>query len=443
MSDERTDRDEAAGGSDRRTFLKRSGALLGAGTLGLGGLASQSAGADADAPGSGPQAELAFTSAQLAESEPFEGVHQGGILTPRQAHATFAALDSVAPDRGTLRLALEALSERTRELVAGGSIPELTSGKSPEVLDPGSPPMDSGILGPVNSPDGLTVTISFGASLFDSRYGLAGARPKELVTMPTFAIDELDPERSHGDVLLQICAHQQDTVTHTLRELLRTVRGTLVPRWTIDGFQSAARGPSPHNNARNLFAFRDGSANPPTDDAQLMNRLIWLPQGQPAWATGGTYQVVRTIRMHVEFWDRVGMTEQEQMIGRSRSSGAPLGGTDEFEDPRYDLDPKGERIPMTAHIRTANPRTPATEDQRILRRGYNYMRGIDAAGTLDQGLVFVAFNQSPRRQFQTIQERLIDEPMIDYITPVGGGYFFAPPGAGPEPDFVGSGLFSS
>jgi deferrochelatase/peroxidase EfeB len=442
VSDEPSERDGAAGGSDRRTFLKRSGALLGAGTLGgLAGAGRASAGADADAPGAGPQAELAFTAAQLAESEPFEGAHQAGILTPKPAHATFAALDSVAGDRGTLRLALAALSARTRELVAGGAVPELTSGRPPATLEPGAPPMDSGILGPVNAPDGLTVTISFGASLFDSRYGLSGATPSELVTMPTFAIDELDPERSHGDLLLQICAHQRDTVTHTLRELLRTVRGALVPRWTIDGFQSAARGPSPHNNSRNLFAFRDGTANPPTADAQLMSQLLWLPAGQPSWATGGTYQVVRVIRMHVEFWDRVGMTEQEQMIGRSRSSGAPLGGTDEFEDPRYDLDPKGERIPLTAHIRTANPRTQATAEQRILRRGYNYTRGIDPAGTLDQGLVFVAFNQSPRRQFQTIQERLIDEPMIDYITPVGGGYFFVPPGAGPEPDFVGSGLF--
>jgi deferrochelatase/peroxidase EfeB len=381
-----------------------------------------------------PGEEWKVSQAQLSEQEPFDGVHQAGILTPAPAQATFVALDSLAPDRSTLSAALRALSVRARELTTGGPI---------VLLEVDDPPADSGTLGPVNAPDGLTVTIGFGASLFDRRYGLGAQRPRELTRMPTFSIDELDPAQSHGDVLIQICAHQRDTVTHTLRELLRTVHGAFQLRWTIDGFSSAARGPSPHNSPRNLFAFRDGTANPPTSDSSLMNKLVWTQPGEPSWAAGGTYQVLRIIRMHVEFWDRVGLNEQQNMIGRVRASGAPLGGTDEFEDPRYDLDPHGKRIPLSAHIRLANPRTPSTEDQRILRRGFNYSRGVDEAGQLDQGLIFNAFNQSPARQFAVVQERLLAEPMIDYITPVGGGYFFVPPGARGGGDWVGSGLFAA
>jgi deferrochelatase/peroxidase EfeB len=422
---------------DRRTFLARSGAVLGAGAVGgVGAIARAGAQAQGAATPTEPSVneEWSVSQAQLAQLEPFDGPHQAGILTPAPAQATFAALDSIAPDRVTLEEALRALSRRARELTAGGPIP---------LLEADAPPADSGTLGPVNEPDVLTVTIGFGASLFDERYGLAAQRPPELVNMPTFPIDDLNPAESHGDVLLQICAHQRDTVAHTLRELLRTVRGSLQLRWNVDGFSGAARGPSPHNNPRNLFAFRDGTANPPTNDSALMNELVWVGDGEPAWAAGGTYQVVRIIRQHVEFWDRVALNEQEEMIGSVRSTGAPLGGTEEFEDPRYELDPDGKRIKLTAHIRLANPRTSETADQRILRRGFNYTRGFDEAGALNQGLIFVAFNQSPTRQFVTIQKRLLEEPMIDYITPVGGGYFFVPPGAEGQAEWVGSGLFAS
>jgi len=232
--------------------------------------------------------------------------------------------------------------------------------------------------------------------------------------MPSFPDDELDPARTHGDVMLQICADRRDTVVHTLRELLRPVRSVFALRWTIDGFQSADRD---GGSRRNLFGFRDGTANPSVHDAP---QLVWRPDGS-------TLQVVRVIRMHVEFWDRVGLREQETMIGRARDTGAPLGGTSEFQDPRLDLDPKGERIALDAHIRLANPRTGDTASQRILRRGFNYHRGFDDAGQLDQGLIFVAFNQDIERQFATIQRRLAGEPMVDYITPVGGGYFSVPP----------------
>jgi deferrochelatase/peroxidase EfeB len=81
-----------------------------------------------------------------------------------------------------------------------------------------------------------------------------------------------------------------------------------------------------------------------------------------------------------------------------------------------------------------------TADQRMIRRSYNYDRGVDEAGDLDCGLIFTAYNQNPSRQFKTIQVRLANEPMTDYITPVGGGYFFAPRGARGPGDWVGSGL---
>ncbi len=422
---------------DRRQFLTRSAALLGSAGMGAAAGALSESQALASTPEVGEAAQARATLArELASRVPFDGPNQSGVLTSAPGQASFVALDSIAPSRALLIDALQNLSARARALTQGDAVGAIE-------LD--DPPPDSGILGPQDTPDQLTVTIAFGASLFDGRYGLAPRRPRQLQQMPNFPNDALDPARSHGDLLLQVCAGQRDTVVHTVRELMRTVVGHLTPRWKIDGFQSAERGPSPHSSPRNLFAFRDGTANPDVNDPRLMQRLVWVGgagSGEPTWTVGGTYQVVRAIRMHVEFWDRVGMFEQQNMIGRDRVSGAPLGGNEEFEDPRYDLDPKGKRIPLDAHIRLANPRTPATEDQRILRRGYNYDRGLDQAGDLDQGLVFVAFNQDIQRQFATIQKRLAEEPMVDYITPVGGGYFFAPRGAGGPGDWVGSWLFA-
>lgn len=421
---------------DRRQFITRSAALLGAGAVGaVAGAGVESSGASGASTPTQAELQRSALAGELASRVAFDGPHQAGVLTPAPAQASFVALDSIAPDRGTLITALQNLSTRARSLTQGDTVGEQ------EIDDP---PPDSGTLGPVNAPDELTVTIAFGASLFDDRYGLAALKPRRLERMPNFPNDALDPTRTHGDVLLSVCAGQRDTVSHTVRELMRAVVGHLTPRWRLDGFQSAKRGPKPRNNPRNLFAFRDGTANPDVSDASLMDQLIWIGggNGEPSWAGGGTYQVVRTIRMHVEFWDRVGMFEQQNMIGRDRVTGAPLGGTEEFQDPRYDLDPHGKRIPLNAHIRLANPRTAQTADQRILRRGYNYDRGIDEAGDLDQGLLFVAFNQDIQRQFATIQTRLNEEPMIDYITPVGGGYFFAPRGADGRGDWVGSGLFA-
>ena len=288
--------------------------------------------------------------------------------------------------------------------------------------------------------------MSVGASLFDDRYGLSARRPRELVRMPFIANDRLDPARSHGDLLLTISSQHTDHVIFALRQLMRRTRREMTLRWVIDGFNRRAD-PSDKTTGspRNLLGFVDGTANLRTD-AELMDRYVWTVGGQggePSWTTGGSYQVVRVIRMIVEFWDRTPLAEQEALIGRQKISGAPLDGVHETDIPDYAADPDGTTTPLDAHIRLANPRTPATDANLILRRGFSYTRGYDGAGQLDQGLAFVCFQKSIATGFLAVQNRLNNEPLEEYIRPEGGGYFFALPGVTSADGYLGEGMFGT
>jgi hypothetical protein len=161
----------------------------------------------------------------------------------------------------------------------------------------------------------------------------------------------------------------------------------------IDGFSRAEPDERPgHTENRDMLGFKDGTANLDMNEGTDATDFVWVGTDrnggvEPSWTVGGSYQAVRLIRTLVERWDRASLTEQEQFIGREKFHGAPLGKTDEADDPDFADDPTGERIPLDAHIRLARPRTKETEHQRILRKGFNYAHGFDAAGTVDQGLV--------------------------------------------------------
>jgi deferrochelatase/peroxidase EfeB len=407
---------------DRRRLLAALGATGGALAGGIGPAAAQQAANVTDAP----------VSDVTQERQPFYGAHQSGIVTPRPAAGMIAAFDVLAQTPEELVRLFETLTARSAFLTQGGTPPR---------LDPKLPPADSGLLGPVVTPDNLTVTLSVGSSLFDERFGLAKVRPAHLVRMTSFKNDSLDPALCHGDLSLQFSANAPDTNIHALRDILKATPDLLLLRWRQEGYVPALapKPGQPPESARNFLGFHDGSANPNASDAVLMDRIVWVQPGsaEPSWAAGGSYQVVRIIRTFVERWDRTPLQEQEHIIGRRKASGAPLDGQIEADAPDFARDPGGKITPLDAHIRLANPRTMETQANLILRRPFNYSNGVSKSGQLEMGLLFIAYQSDLEQGFISVQTRLDGEPLEEYINPVGGGYFFTLPGAIDERDFLG------
>ena len=393
----------------RRRFLQGAaagGAAVGAGALGVPTLA----GGDDDEPD---------------RLVPWSGPRQAGIVSERTAYGMVAAFDVVDDD----------LPQLLRDLT--GRIAELTQGW-PDRLDPidnaDLPPSDTGELGYARRNDGrLTITLGLGASLFDRRFGLRGRRPPALRRMPSFPADNLDPDRSHGDLLLLVQSDHMMVTHHALRDVMRRTKGRLQGRWAQPCFQRFAEdNPSTRRrpgvaDARGLLGFPDGSQNIPAEREEL----IFTGAEVPDWARGGSYLAVRLIRLKLERWDRLTRTDQERSIGRQKLSGAPIGGEREEEVPTLD-----KRTPVDAHIRMANPRGPGDEQRRFLRRPFVYANGFDAYGLLDSGSVFLAFCRDLEKQFAAVKRRTRGQDLDEYMVAIGGGYFFCPPGVEGAGDYL-------
>lgn len=423
---------------ERQVFASRRGLLLGLASLAPTGVAvamGQAACAgDRPAPVTPPLSPPIPAAVHQPEYDvvPCEGAHQAGIVTDAPARTLVVALDVLAADRAALAEMFRRLTERIRFLTQGGAVP---TGADARV-----PPADSGLMGEQVLPDALTITVSVGASLFsDPRFGLSDQRPAKLVRMEKFPNDAIVAAEAHGDLLIQFCANSEQTTIYALRAVLKSAGEFLAPRWRVAGFLQPPQGGKTGETPRNMLGFKDGTANPDRRDAGLMNSVVWVApntQGEPAWTEGGSYQVVRIVRNLVEGWDRAPLGEQERIIGRHRLSGAPLGQRDEFDTPDF----SHPAMPANAHIRLANPRTADSQKNLILRRGYNYDRGVMRNGQLDMGLLFVCYQADLDAGFRTVQARLNGEPLEEYIKPTGGGYFFALPGFSGPDAFLGASM---
>lgn len=418
---------KASGGISRRSMFGLFTATAAVGVAGfavasqLTGAASEpaSAGSNADSgsPGPGSTAESDLAGSDIVE---FDGLHQAGIATPAQSNIVLTSYDvNQSTSRSDLAATMKAWTRAARAITSGGSVPD-------------GPDISTG-----SRPASLTVTIGVGARLVQR---LGAERPSALADIPAFAGDQIDPLRSDGDIVVQLCADDPLVLAHAERVLTRLAADTLTLRWQEQGFGSTgARRDG--RTGRNLMGQLDGTNNVTTSQLATSGP-IWVEESEPAWMTGGSYLVVRRIRMLLDTWEHESTTRQEHVIGRTKDTGAPLGG--KMESDFVDLEarnPDGSpTIPADSHVRLSKPQSAS---ENMMRRGYSYRGAVLPDGTVDQGLLFLAYQKDPTTSFIPVQQRLAAHDALSAFTVTTGSAVFAIlPGTSSPSDWLGSTLLA-
>ncbi|HXP53542.1 MAG TPA: iron uptake transporter deferrochelatase/peroxidase subunit [Streptosporangiaceae bacterium] len=411
--------------------------LAGAGLFGAGAVAGGLGGYFGRGGGDGASGRTNTADAVVGDSNvtiPFYGAHQAGIATPAQDRLAFGSMNVVSgTSRSDLRDLLQDWTTAAARMTAGQLVGQDNQ--------PYAPPVDTGEA--VGSPvSRLTITVGYGPTLFDSRFGLAARKPSALAALPALPNENLDPNYTGGDLCVQACSDDPLVAFHAVRNLARIGMGVVEHNWMELGFGRTSTTSTNEATPRNLLGFKDGTRNIKAEQTDLMDDYVWVgKESDQAWLRGGSYLVARKIRIFVENWDRDYLQDQENVIGRSKVSGAPLSGGTEFTTPDFNTkaaDGLGTVIPAHAHIRLASFENNG--GTRILRRGYSFTDGIDPqAGTLLGGLFFIAFMKNPS-QFIKLQNHLAADALNEYIQHTGSAVFACPPGISKGQKW-GDGLF--
>jgi deferrochelatase/peroxidase EfeB len=447
--------------ASRRGFLGASAGLIAG--AGLGAARATDALAETRAPN-------AQSAPSVIETEPFWGEHQGGIASAPQSHTYFAAFDLTTSKRDDIAVLLRAWTIAAARMTEGNTAEPLDGAFKPVAAPDTAGQQDkayssyqtanlAGIAADTGEalglpPARLTVTFGFGPGLFrkndEDRYGLAARRPAALIDMPRFAGDQLVEGHTGGDLSVQACADDPQVAFHAVRQLARLAADVAKVRWVQTGFVANI---AANETSRNLMGFKDGTVNPAVNDAAAMAKFVWAGEEAPQWMRGGSYLVVRRIRIAIEHWDRMKTAFQEQTIGRHKYSGAPLGKTKEFDPLDLNAADKDGNpvIPENAHVRLAA--AASNDGAQFLRRPYSYNDGVNFTAErwppwrqdleYDAGLLFVAYQRDPRTGFIKIYDRMSKLDMMNqFVTHVGSGLFACPRGAR-QGGFIGEDLFAS
>jgi dye decolorizing peroxidase len=228
---------------------------------------------------------------------------------------------------------------------------------------------------------------------------------------------------------------------HALRILQRQAAPSAALRWQMNGFNRTPGATDRPRTLRNLMGQIDGTNNPhPSDKAFTATVFAPATTGNEAWMNGGSYAVIRRVRMLLDMWETLPVAEQERVIGRRKDTGAPLSGGTETTPPQLEVFAPGGSlaIPPDAHIRVAAP--ASNVGAAMLRRTFSYHDGYRSDGSPDAGLLFIAWQADPTLGFVQVQRKLDGGDHLTRFLRHEAGALFAVPGGARPGQYVGQAL---
>lgn len=320
----------------------------------------------------------------------------------------------------------------------------------------------------------VTVTLGIGSTLFidssgNDRFDIRHRKPKYLKVMPSFPGDLFRPENSTSDLIILIASDHPYINVAIARYFAEYVNkdfcreNKLTTAKTIFKVTDINQGFG-RPDKREFLRFDDGIDN--LRSGIDLERLVYVDDvsNEPPWCINGTYLVYRKIREMMPVWEAFSTKQQEGIVGREKESGKPLShaatGVNNLT-PVYPNHKDAADGPLNAHIRKVQPRRLDPDlfgvndlDRRFLRRPYPFFDGVNAEGTVVNGLHFVAYMKSIQQQFEHVAnmwQMNEDFPVpgtgIDalyrnnVLKTLSGGYYFCPPAPKNDEDFLCSGLF--
>ncbi|GAB2665908.1 Dyp-type peroxidase [Vibrio panuliri] len=237
----------------------------------------------------------------------------------------------------------------------------------------------------------LTLSIAFTHGFWSQ---LNQAVPAELIEFPQLGEGDVVAPSSDVDVLVHLHSNRHDLHFYVMRKLLAEIADDVNVVDETAGFR--------YLDARDMTMFIDGTENPKEGARQ---EVAIIPEGE---FVGGSYVMVQRFIHNLPAWNRLNISAQEKVIGRTKPDSIEL-----------------DDVPAASHVGRVDIKEEG-KGLKIVRHSLPY-----GTASGEHGLLFIAYCNT-LHNFKAMLESMYGvtdgktDQLLRFTHAVTGAYFFAP-----------------